>query len=121
MIFMSFYDDVKMAAFYKKEYPSGTRIELEFMDDPHHPVPPGTRGTVRIVDDAGSLHIDWDNGRRLAVLPSVDRFRKLSAAELEEEHQKSSLEKKIHQANNAISAVQQNHAVHSLHSNERTI
>ena len=30
----------------KQKYPKGTRIMLNSMDDPHHPVPSGTLGTV---------------------------------------------------------------------------
>ena len=36
----------------KQEYPPGTRIVLNHMDD-KWAVPPGTRGTVEYVDDAG--------------------------------------------------------------------
>lgn len=36
----------------KQEYPPGTRIVLNHMDD-KWAVPPGTRGTVEHVDDAG--------------------------------------------------------------------
>lgn len=35
------------------EYPPGTRLELVHMADPYAPVPPGTKGTVRLVDDMG--------------------------------------------------------------------
>ena len=38
----------------KQQYPPGTRLELKEMDDPYAPVPPGTRGTVALVDDVGS-------------------------------------------------------------------
>ena len=34
----------------KEQYPKGTRIELISMDDPHAPVPPGTKGFVEMVD-----------------------------------------------------------------------
>lgn len=34
-------------------FPPGTRIVLNHMDDPYAPVPTGTRGTVRAVDDVG--------------------------------------------------------------------
>jgi len=58
----------------KEQYPQGTRIELNHMDDPYHPVPEGTLGTVKHVDDAGQIHVKWDNGRGLAIIPEVDHF-----------------------------------------------
>ena len=67
-------------------YPPGTRIELLGMDDPFAPIEPGTRGTVRMVDDAGQLHMQWDNGRTLAVVPGEDSFRKLTDEEIAEEN-----------------------------------
>jgi len=71
-------------------YPPGTRIELLSMDDPFAPISPGTRGTVRMVDDAGQLHMNWDNGRTLAVVPGEDSFRKLTEEELAEEQKQES-------------------------------
>ena len=70
----------------KQEYPPGTRIVLNYMDD-KWAVPPGTRGTVAHVDDAGQIHPKWDNGRTLAIVPEVDSFRKLTVQELQEEQQ----------------------------------
>ena len=70
----------------KQEYPLGTRIVLNYMDD-KWAVPPGTRGTVDHVDDAGQIHPKWDNGRTLAIVPEVDSFRKLTVQELQEEQQ----------------------------------
>ena len=60
----------------RKEYPEGTRVELVEMDDPQAP-PIGTKGTVCLVDDIGSLQVHWDNGSTLAVLYGMDRVRKL--------------------------------------------
>lgn len=74
------------AAEIRLQYPPDTRIELELMVDAYA-VPPGTRGTVDHVDDMGSVHIKWDNGRTLAAIPGVDSFRKLTAQELREEQQ----------------------------------
>ena len=48
----------------KKKYPVGTRIRLVRMDDFQAP-PVGTLGTVRGVDDIGSLLVSWDNGSSL--------------------------------------------------------
>lgn len=55
-------------------YPSGTRIRLIEMNDPYHPVPSGTLGTVDHVDDGCNIHMKWDNGSGLALVPEVDRF-----------------------------------------------
>jgi len=44
----------KMVKFLKEQYPPGTRIELKEMTDPYNPVPPGTKGTIRVVDDVGT-------------------------------------------------------------------
>ena len=76
----------KEVAKLKKEYPPGTRIVLNHMDD-KWAVPPGTRGTVRLVDDSGQVHPVWDNGRTLAIVPEVDSFRKLTDQERLEEQQ----------------------------------
>ena len=65
-------------------YPPGTRILLEHMAD-KFAVPDGTRGTVDHVDDAGQIHMRWDNGRTLAIVPQVDSFRKLTKEELSQE------------------------------------
>ena len=44
------------------------------MDDPYAPILPGTEGEVDFVDDAGQLHMKWDNGRSLALIPGEDSF-----------------------------------------------
>lgn len=77
----------------KDNYPPGTRIMLLQMGDDPRPVEPNTRGTVRAVDDMGTLHCDFDNGRQLGIVPGEDSFRKLTDQELAEENdsQKSRL------------------------------
>ena len=62
----------------KEQYPVGTRIELIGMDDPYTPIESGTQGTVEIVDDAGTLHMKWDNGRTLGIVPGEDQFKVIS-------------------------------------------
>ena len=83
---MSTFDNMsRYAERMQKLYPEGTRLVLNSMNDPYAPVPPGTRGTVDFVDDAGQIHMKWDNGRTLAIVPSEDDFRKLTDEELAEE------------------------------------
>ena len=58
----------------RKEYKPGQRIRLLHMEDPYDPVPDGTEGEIVSIDDAGRLHMKWDNGRSLALVPGVDSF-----------------------------------------------
>lgn len=73
-------------------YPPGTRIELISMADDPRPVPPGTRGTVRYVDDLGQIGVAWDNGSSLSIIPSVDSFRKLTMEEVAVEQDMGGME-----------------------------
>ena len=57
----------------RQRYPEGTRICVDSMDD-YCPIESGTFGTVEFVDDAGTLHCKFDNGRTLGVIPDVDDF-----------------------------------------------
>lgn len=58
----------------RKMYPPGTRICVDHMENDPHPIPPGTMGIVTAVDDAGTLHYKFDNGRHLGLIHSVDAF-----------------------------------------------
>ena len=60
----------------RKEYPVGTRVILEQMEDPQAP-PVGTLGTVIGVDDTASLLMKWDNGSGLNVVYGEDRVTKM--------------------------------------------
>jgi len=60
----------------RKTYTPGTRIELVKMDDFQAP-PIGTHGTVRGVDDIGSIMVAWDNGSGLSVAYGEDIVKKL--------------------------------------------
>ena len=55
----------------RKQFPKGTRGVLIKMDDPQAP-PIGTKGTVRGVDDAGSIMVRWDTGSGLSVVYGED-------------------------------------------------
>lgn len=58
----------------KEQYPTGTRIVLDFMGYDPHPIAPSTMGTVRVVDDMGTVHCNFDNGRRMGLIPGEDSF-----------------------------------------------
>lgn len=61
----------------RKMYPIGSRVELIQMDDPYSHLKPGDRGTVRSVDDTGTIFISWDNGSGLGIVYGAFRVRKL--------------------------------------------
>ena len=62
----------------RKEYPIGTRVELIHMDDPYNKkLVPGCKGTVRWVDDWGTIHVNWNCGSGLGVVYGEDSCRKV--------------------------------------------
>lgn len=50
------------------------RVRLICMNEDPNPVPAGTEGVIDRVDDAMQLHVNWDNGRTLALIPGVDEY-----------------------------------------------
>ena len=61
----------------RERYPKGTRVELVHMDDPYNrKLVPGCKGTVRWVDDMGTIHVDWDCGSGLGIAYGEDSCRK---------------------------------------------
>ena len=60
----------------KGMYPPGSRVILVRMDDNQAP-PEGTFGTVKGVDDMGSLLVCWDNGSGLNAILGEDIVRKV--------------------------------------------
>ena len=73
------FPDRKTVERMRKEYPAGTRVILEQMEDPQAP-PVGTLGTVIGVDDS-SLLMRWDNGSGLNVVYGQDRVTKMIMTE----------------------------------------
>ena len=59
-----------------ERYPKGTRLKLISMEDPHG-VPMGTVGEVDFIDDAGQIHMKWETGSWLALIPGVDQFQRI--------------------------------------------
>lgn len=61
----------------RNQHPNGCTVELVHMEDPQAP-PKGTRGKVLHVDDIGTIHVEWENGSTMGVVPGVDMVRRLT-------------------------------------------
>lgn len=56
-----------------KEFYLGKTVVLTRMED-FQPVPAGTTGVVKHVDDIGTLHVNWENGSSLGLIIGIDDF-----------------------------------------------
>lgn len=65
----------------REKYPSETRIKLLKSLDDIQPIEAGSTGEVDYIDDAGSIHMKWDNGSTLALIENVDCFEIISKPE----------------------------------------
>lgn len=56
----------------------GTRVRLVYTSDPYTDLRPGDEGTVRFVDSMGTVHVKWDAGSSLGLLPDEDSWEVIS-------------------------------------------
>lgn len=56
------------------EHLVGKRVKCVLMPNDPDPIPSGTEGTVEYIDDAGHIHVKWDNGRTLSLIPNIDIY-----------------------------------------------
>lgn len=77
--------DERKVEWLRKQYPEGTLVCLKFMDE--QGMPGGLKGRVNHVDDAGQIHVSWENGRGLALIPGVDSFHKIGEMQSKKKEQ----------------------------------
>ena len=65
----------------KAYYPTGTRVMLIRISDPYTNLRLGDRGTVTLVDDIGTIHVNWDCGSSLGVVFGEDECRRIGENE----------------------------------------
>lgn len=59
-------------------YPIGCRVELIRMGpDPYSKLKPGDQGTVKCVDDTGTVFVSWDCGSGLGMVYGEDHILRL--------------------------------------------
>jgi hypothetical protein len=56
----------------------GDRVELIYTDDEYTNLKPGALGTVRHIDSLGTVHVEWDSGAHLGMIPGHDRIEKVA-------------------------------------------
>lgn len=61
----------------KSYYRPGTRVMLLKMDDPYSKLKTGDKGTVRYIDDMGTIHVNWDCGSSLGVVFGEDECKRI--------------------------------------------
>lgn len=81
MSYYKFQNEEKRIEQLREQYPPGTKIQCIQMDDPYHAIAPGSVGTVDHVDDAGTIHMSWENGSSLGLIPGEDRFKVIGKSE----------------------------------------
>jgi len=65
----------------KEYYTAGTRVMLTRMSDPYTKLRNGDRGTVTMVDDIGTIHVNWDRGSMLGIVFGEDECRRIEGNE----------------------------------------
>ena len=65
----------------KEYYTSGTRVMLIRMSDPYTNLRLGDRGTVTLVDDIGTIYVNWDCDSSLGVVFGEDECRRIEGNE----------------------------------------
>ena len=61
----------------KNRYPQGCRVICNYCADIYNPITQGEKGTVDFVDDMGTVHIKWDNGRYFGMCLEEDSISKI--------------------------------------------
>lgn len=62
----------------KEKYKPGMKLKLlKEMYDEKYSVPVGEIGIIDFVDDIGTIHINWECGSSLGLIPNVDKFEEV--------------------------------------------
>ena len=55
----------------------GKRVRLVYCSDPYTELRAGAEGVINHVDSIGTIHVNWDSGSTLGLVPGEDRFELL--------------------------------------------
>ena len=79
---MNHYPNREQVQALRERYPPGTLIQLT-ADMHGERFQAGDIGKVTVVDDIGQIHMAWEKGGSLALIPGVDSFREIFTEPLE--------------------------------------
>ena len=54
------------------------RVQLIEMNDEFTDLKNGDKGTVMFIDGIKQIHVQWDSGSTLALIPGVDKYVKIN-------------------------------------------
>jgi hypothetical protein len=77
-------DDTDQGPSRSLDWRPGNRIRLVRCDDPYTQLKPGARGIVTFVDGLATVHVAWDDGSRLGLVPGVDQWELDTTAPLDD-------------------------------------
>lgn len=60
--------------------PRGTRVRLRCLTDPHTRLRAGSEGTIMFIDSLGTVHVAWDCGSTLGLIPGEDSWETIRNA-----------------------------------------
>jgi hypothetical protein len=52
----------------------GKKVKLVSTTDPYTLLKPGETGIINYIDDYGTIHVCWENGSRLGLIPGEDKW-----------------------------------------------
>jgi hypothetical protein len=73
-------DDADHSPSQSPHWVRGRRVRLIRCDDSYTRLKPGTKGIVTFVDGLDTVHVAWDDGSRLGLIPGVDQWELDTAA-----------------------------------------
>ena len=52
----------------------GQRVRAIQINDPYTKIESGEYGTINFIDGFNTIHVNWDSGSTLGIIPEIDEF-----------------------------------------------
>lgn len=52
----------------------GQRVRAIQINDAYATIKSGECGTIKFIDDLETIHVQWDSGSNLGIIPEIDQF-----------------------------------------------